>query len=240
MHDRPHDTQAVIQSRRRTARIVTVTAVLGVVFFLLSCTATTLYTIDMTYSPSHEPPRPVTPLADDITFTVAQFTDTRDIDDKAVVGKVIDSSGKIIRVMPKFALPEEIVASGIRTYLTGLGHTVSDMSPLWKADSEPMDSDWGTILVGGTIDKLSIICRKEIIKKHYEAHVRLTVFFASVKEGRIFHRVSVETNPSLVHVQFTEERLAEQINTALADAIERVMSKETVYEAISENVEKSN
>jgi len=240
MHDRSRDIHAAFHRRRCSRRIITATAVMGFVFFLFSCAAITLYTIDMTYSPSHEPPRPATRLSDDITFTVAQFTDTRDIDDKAVVGKVIDASGKIIRVMPKYAPPADIVASGIRTYLTGIGYTVSDKSPVWNSESEPMDRDWGTVLVGGTIDKLSIICHKEVVKKRYEAHVKLSVFFASVEEARIFHRVSVETNPSLVHVQFSEDRLAEQINTALADAIERVMSKETVYQAISENVGKSN
>jgi hypothetical protein len=103
------------------------------------------------------------------------------------------------------------------------GYTVSPDRPAWDLSEDAIRSEWGTLLVGGTIDELDVTCVESLTMKRYSAKVRITLFFADVQKKRIFHRVTSESSSSLDHIIFSEEKLESQINGALSDAMEKAI-----------------
>ena len=209
--------------------ITTLTLVL-----LFSCAPVNLYTINMHYRPSET----AAAGADDngnIQLTVARFIDARNIQDKMLIGRVVLPDGGTIPVLPKYSKPVDTVTAGIREYLSAAGHSLSPEIPIWDLSSDSIEKRWGPILIGGTIDKLEIVCHKDGVKKNYQADVKLTLVFADVRNARIFRKMEIETSPSLVHVRFSEKILEEQINKALSDSIEKVFgSRETMRNILGE------
>jgi hypothetical protein len=60
--------------------------------------------------------------------------------------------------------------------------------------------------------------------KRYSAKARITLLFADVQKRRIFYRITSESSSSLDHILFSEERLEEQINGVLSDALEKALA----------------
>jgi len=170
-----------------------------------------------------------------IQLTVARFIDARNIQDTMLIGTVESPDGGMKPVLPKYSKPVDTVTAGIREYLSAAGYSLSPQIPVWDLKNDSIEKRWGSVLIGGTIDKLEITCRREGVKKNYQANVKLTVVFADVRNARIFHRMEIETSPSLIHVRFSEKILEEQINKALSDSIEKVFgSVETIQNIIGE------
>lgn len=201
---------------------------------LFSCAPVNLYTINMSYTPSGT----AAAGADDngnIRLTVARFIDSRNIQDKMVIGRVVSPDGGTIPVLPKYLKPVDAVTAGIRECLSAAGYSLSTRIPAWDLRSDSIEKGWEPVLIGGTIDKLEIVCHKDGIKKKYKANVKLTIVFADVRNTRIFHKMEIETSPSLVHVRFSEKILEEQINKALSDSIEQVFgNRETMQKILGE------
>ncbi|MBW2558367.1 MAG: hypothetical protein JRD69_06000 [Deltaproteobacteria bacterium] len=202
--------------------------------FLFSCAPVNLYTINMAYTPSET----AAAGADDtgnVKVTVARFIDSRSIEDKMIIGRVVSSDGGTIPVLPKYLKPVDAVTSGIRECLSTAGYSLSPEIPVWDLRSDSIGKGWGTLLIGGTIDKLEIVCHKDGIKKNYRANVKLTIVFADARNARVFRKMEIEANPSLVHVRFSEKMLEEQINKALSDSIEQVFgNRETMQKILGE------
>lgn len=201
---------------------------------LFSCAPVNLYTINMNYTPSET----TAAKADNtgaVPLTVARFIDSRSIQDKMIIGRVVSPDGGTIPVLPKYLKPVDAVTGGIRECLSAGGYSLSPEIPVWDLQSDSIEKRWGTVLIGGTIDKLEVICHKDGIKKKYRADVKLTIVFADVRNARIFHKMEIETRPSLVHVRFSEKMLEEQINKALSDSIEQVFgNRETMQKILGE------
>ncbi|HPQ44864.1 MAG TPA: hypothetical protein PKZ42_11635 [Syntrophales bacterium] len=201
---------------------------------LFSCAPVNLYTINMNYIPS----KTIATGTDNIKkiqLTVARFIDARNIQDTMLIGTVESPDGGMKPVLPKYSKPVDTVTAGIREYLSAAGYSLSPQIPVWDLKNDSIEKRWGSVLIGGTIDKLEITCRREGVKKNYQANVKLTVVFADVRNARIFHRMEIETSPSLIHVRFSEKILEEQINKALSDSIEKVFgSVETIQNIIGE------
>jgi hypothetical protein len=205
-----------------------------ILIFLFSCAPVNLYTINMRYTPSET----AAARADgtgNVQFTVARFIDSRSIEDKMVIGRVVSPDGGTIPVLPKYLKPVDAVTAGIRECLSAAGYSLSTKIPAWDLRSDSIEKRWGTVLIGGTIDKLEVVCHKDGIKKKYRANVKLTIVFADALNARIFHKMEIETSPSLVHVKFSEKILEEQINKALSDSIEQVFgNRETMQKILGE------
>ncbi len=201
---------------------------------LFSCAPVNLYTINMNYTPSET----AAARADDtgaVQLTVTRFIDSRSIKDKMIIGRVVSPGGGMIPVLPKYLKPVDAVTGGIRECLSAGGYSLSPEIPVWDLQSDSIEKRWGTVLIGGTIDKLEVICHKDGIKKKYRADVKLTIVFADARNARIFHKMEIETRPSLVHVRFSEKMLEEQINKALSDSIEQVFgNRETMQKILGE------
>jgi hypothetical protein len=145
---------------------------------------------------------------------------------------VVKSDGGKIPVLPKYTKPVDVLLKGMQDCLENRGYNVSRNTPDWDLTEESIDKGWGDILIGGTIDDLEVVCLKGFPVKEYNAKVRFTVYVADVKRKKIFYQIAVEANPSMKHVRFSEEMLAQQINGALTEAIENIFEGKKLYEKI--------
>jgi hypothetical protein len=190
--------------------------------FLLSGCAPKLYNVNMRYEPTKVIPAAVTD-GRKYSLTVASFTDLRKIDDPLMIGRVIKSDGTPIPILPRYVKPTDAVAAALREVLSKSGYTVAADRPAWDLDENSLRTEWGKILVGGTIDTLDVTCIEMFTMKRYSAKVRLTLIFADTQTKRIFYRIVSESTSSLDHIITSEEKLESQINGVLSDAIEKAI-----------------
>lgn len=193
---------------------------LSVLMLFCSCAPVTLYTVSMNYLPP-EGSAPATINGGNIT--VAGFTDARKVEDTMVIGTVVLSDGKTIPILPKQLRPADTVTDGVRKCLSAEGYSISPERPAWSLESDSIGKGWGTgLLIGGSIDRLEVVCHKEGIKKTYRTDVKLTIVFADVRDTRILRTVEAAATSSLVHISFSEEILGQQISKTLSKAIRQV------------------
>ncbi len=192
-----------------------------VLTLFFSCAPINLYTVNMGYLPS-ETSASGTGSAGTTRITVAGFTDARKVEDTMVIGTVVFSDGKTVPVLPKQVRPVDTVTDGIRKCLSAEGYSLSPENPAWNLQSDSIEKRWGTVLIGGSIDRLEVVCNKDGIKKTYRTDVKLTIVFADVRGARIVRTMEAAATSSLVHVSFSEEILGEQISKTLSKAIRQV------------------
>jgi len=205
---------------------------------LSSCAPVNLYTISMKYLPQDTPPSSSV-RGGTIPVTVATFIDARDIADTIRIGTVTDSDGREIPVTPKERWPAEAVTSGVRQCLAEEGYSLSPESPAWDLRSDSIDKLWGTVLlIGGSIDRLEIVCHKEGFKKTYRTDVKLTMVFGDARKGTILRRTEAAAASSLEHVSFSEEMLGEQISKTLSKAIRQVCADGETIRRILEQLKR--
>lgn len=204
-------------------------AAIAVILFV-GC-APTLYSIDMRYVPSRgvsafeRPARP-------ITVTVANFEDLRQVEDRMYIGRVVKPNGKEVPVLPKFAKPTQAVTAPVKDLLRNAGYWVSPNSPTWDLKEATIKKEWERILIGGSIDELEVVCVDSLTRDNYTAKAKITVLFADTSSGKIFFRMTTESSASLEHVLFSEEKMEQQINIALSDAIEKIFESRKLSDVI--------
>lgn len=205
----------------------------------ISGCAKTLYSVNMNYN-AEGANVPAYLKADNkehnTEITIAEFVDTRKVDDSLVIGYVVEKDGMKNLVLPKYTKPTRAVASGIKNYLEKAGYKITGITRQWDLKEQTMPKSGSKLIIGGSIDKLELICRKGFPTDSYKATIKLTLVLADPAKAKILQRSSVESNTSLEHVSFSEARLEEQINIALADAIEKNFEDKKVAEKLKEIV----
>jgi len=194
---------------------------LSLLFLANGCTPA-LYSINMRYEPTKVVQPPPTS-GQKYSVTVASFVDQRKMQDTLLIGRVIKSDGETIPILPQYVKPPDAVASALRELLFNSGYLVSPDRPVWDLQEASIRSEWGAILIGGTIDDLDVTCLDNLTMKRYSARARVTLIFADVQKKRIFYRVTSESSSSLDHIVFSEEKLESQINGVLSDAMEKAI-----------------
>ncbi|MHB8771686.1 MAG: hypothetical protein ACYC7J_11850 [Syntrophales bacterium] len=184
--------------------------------------APALYSVNMRYEATKAAP-PVATDGRKYSVTVAPFVDGRTMEDTLLIGRVVKSGGEAIPIMPRYVKPPDAVAGALRELLFKSGYLVSPDRPAWGLTEAEIRPEWGTILVGGSIDELDVTCLDSLTMKRYSAKARLTLVFADVRNRRIFYRVTSESSSSLDHILFSEEKLEEQISGVLSDALEKAI-----------------
>jgi hypothetical protein len=184
--------------------------------------APALYNINMRYEPTKVIRSALTD-GRKYTLTVASFIDKRTMDDTLLIGRVIKSDGGSIPILPQYVKPPDAIASALRELLFKSGYIVSPDRPAWDLSEAAIRPEWGTILIGGTIDELDVTCLDNLTMKRYSAKARVTLVFADVQKKRIFYRITSESSSSLDHILFSEEKLESQINGVLSDAMEKAI-----------------
>jgi hypothetical protein len=167
-------------------------------------------------------------------ITLAEFVDIRKGDEPMVVGRVVEKDGMKTLVLPRYTKPTQAVSSGIKKYLTKAGYKTSSVAGQWDLKEETMAKVKSKLIIGGSIEELELICRKGFPTDSYKALLKLNLVLADPAKGKILYRSSVESNTSLEHVSFSEARLEEQINIALADAIEKIFEDRKIAQKLKE------
>ena len=201
--------------------LVRITVFLCLMGILSGC-APKIYNVNMRY----EPTKVISPAVTDgrkFSLTVASFTDQRKMEDTLLIGRVIKSNGTPIPILPRYVKPTDAVAAAVRDVLVRSGYAVAPDRPAWDLNEATIRPEWGTILVGGTIDTLDVTCVETLTMKRYNATIRVTLIFADVQKKKIFYRLVSESSSSLDHVFLSEERLESEINSVLSDAIEKAL-----------------
>jgi len=212
--------------------------VLMTAFSISGCATTGIYSVNIVYDAGNA----VVPSylkADQKTLQsiigVAEFTDTRKIDDSLVIGRVIEKNGTKVLVLPKYSRPTSAVAQGIRQYLRKAGYNVSGIGEKWNLREENIPQAVNSkLLIGGAIEEMEINCRRAFPTNSYTTKIKLTIYLADTVNKRILHRSTVEATTSLEHVSFSEDRLGDQASMALGDGIEKIFEKRELARAIQE------
>ncbi len=215
--------------------------VLMTAFSISGCATTGIYSVNMGYDaenavvPSYLKPDQK---ALQSIIAVAEFTDTRKIDDPLVIGRVIEKNGMKVLVLPKHTRPTSAVAQGIRQYLRKAGYNVSGVGERWDLREETIPQAANSkILIGGAIEEMEINCRRAFPTNTYTTKMKLTIYLADTVNKKILHRATVEATTSLEHVSFSEDRMGNQASMALGDAIEKLFEKRELAQEIQEALE---
>jgi len=212
-----HRLKLQLRSLRRPVAFV---AVLAFFTLILGC-AHAEYSVDMKYVPTKSMAE-MKGSGKDIRVTVSTFEDLRKTDDKQQIGWVWDPYGGKKPVYPRFANPSMTVTLSVKEIFQKAGYQVAAASPPWDLKEEKIRKEWGPILVGGSIDELEVYCVNDVTAKKYRAKAKITVILANTQTGKVFYKVSANSSAGLDHILFSEVRLAQQINTALSDVIEKI------------------
>lgn len=217
----------------------------GLIFLLLivafsvsGCASTGIYTINMDYD-SENAVIPFYLKPDEKALQsiigVAEFTDTRKIEDPLAIGRVIEKGGVRVLVLPKYVKPTFTIADGIRQYLRKAGYNLSGVVDPWDLNEKTIPKiSHIRVLIGGTIEEMEINCRRDFPTNTYTTRLKLTIHAADMQEKKIFYRTTVESTTSLEHVAFSEDRLGYQASVALGDAIEKTFAKIELADKINE------
>ena len=203
---------------------------------IIGC-ATKLYSVNMNYD-AEKANIPEYLKADakgrNALITIAEFVDTRKVDDQMVIGRVVDKDGMKTLVLPKYTKPTQAVTSGIKRYLTKAGYKIAGEAGQWNLKEETIPKIAGKLIIGGNIEEMELTCRKGFPTDSYKTVMKLNLVLADPAKGKILYQTSVETNITLEHVSFSEARLEKQINIAMGDAIEKVFEDRNVAQKLKE------
>lgn len=169
-------------------------------------------------------------------FSSAEFNDTRKINDKLILGQVIEDDGTRNFVFPKNIKATRSIPGGIKNYLKKAGCNVAEKIEQWDLREESIPLGDSKILIGGNIEELEISCRINFPTSACKSNIRLNVVFADMEKGRIVYKTTVESVYAQEHVLFSENVLGQQADMVLADAIERLFEDRTVAQKIKEAV----
>jgi hypothetical protein len=206
---------------------------------VIGCAPTRLYSVNMNYD-AGKATIPAYLKADNIggvaAIAIAEFVDSRQVADPMVIGRVVEKDGTNILVLPKYRKPTQAAATGIKEYLIKAGYKNSSIAGQWDLKEETIPKSDSKIIIGGNIAELELTCRKGFPTDSYKARIKLNLVIADAVNKKILYRSTVESNSSLEHVSFSEERMEAQINIALSDAIEKVFEDRKMAQEIKEKI----
>jgi len=189
------------------------------------------YSVDVRYVPT----RPMVELkgpGKDISITVATFEDLRKTNDKLEIGWVWDPYGGKVPVLYRLEKPSMAVTLPVKEIFQKAGYQVAAGTPTWDLKEENIRKEWGPILVGGSIDELEVYCVDDVTIKKYRAKAKITVILANTQTGKVFYKVSANSSASLDHILFSEGKLAQQINAALSDVLDKIFEGKEINSKI--------
>ena len=204
-----------------------------IIFNITACAEVSNYAINIDYIPQ----KSVThnnSAQQMFSITVATFNDVRTVADKAIIGKKVKSKNDKIIALATADNPARAVSSAFRYFLLREGYTVDREMPEWDLRDQAINSTWGTLVIGGSIDELEVVCRSERAGVQYDSRVKLHVLFADVQRKKILHTTTLESIAALKHIKCSGEMMQEQINSALSLAIEKVSENGELDKIIAE------
>jgi hypothetical protein len=159
-------------------------------------------------------------------ISVALFNDKRNVADKRSVGVREDDNIKFISLSGE---PSSAVSNAFVTYLESRGYEAVPINEAWDGNVQSLKTDWGNMVVGGDIEKFDITVTGGFPKVKYICSVTLYVRMADPKTKTILHQERVEADLSYETVDFSRAKAEEQMNKALAEAVESSLSATGKY-----------
>jgi hypothetical protein len=204
----------------------------------LGCAGPSLYSVNMYYDADQAsiPAYLKADKASSAIISIAEFTDMRQMDDRLVIGHVVEKDGMKNLVLPKNVKPTKAISKGIKEYLRKAGYKVSDKIVQWDLKEGTMPKEDFKILIGGNIDELEISCRRDFPTNTYATNMKLTIVFADMAKGKILYQSKVESSYTKEYFWFSEENLGEQAGIALGDAIEKLFEDKVVAQKLKEAI----
>ena len=204
---------------------------------IFGCIANSLYSVNLRYDAANAViPSYLT--ADQKvqgkTISVAEFTDTRQMEDRLVIGRVVERDGMKTLVLPKYTKPTQALAQGIKEYLSKAGYKVTAKIVKWDLKEENLPKIDSRILVGGNIEEMEITCQRGFPTNSYKTTIKLNIIIADLAAGKIIYKRIVESVSSKKHVSFSEERLGDHASIALGYSIEKVFEEKALVQKITE------
>ena len=172
----------------------------------------------------------------DAVISVAEFTDTRQIDDRLVIGRVIEKNDIKVLVLPKNIKTTKVISNGIKQYLRKAGYKVADKIEQWDLKEDTIPQRDGKVLIGGNIEELEIYCRRGFPSNSYKASIKLTVVIADMAKGKILYESKVKSSHLHEYFWFSEEHLGDQASIVLGDAIEKLFEDKAVAQKLKEAI----
>jgi hypothetical protein len=216
--------------------LIYISGLLFAASIISGCAGPNLYSINMYYDAMKTSiPQYIKADKDSVTIiSVAEFTDSRMMDDKQVIGRVEERDGVKTLVFPKQVRATMAISNGIKEYLRKAGYKVPAKIEQWDLKEQTIPQGVANILIGGNIDELEISCRKGFPTNTYTATMKLTIVFADMSKGIILYKSRVESSYSMEHAWFSENILEEQANKILANAIEKLFEEKAVVQKFKE------
>jgi hypothetical protein len=119
-----------------------------------------------------------------LVLTVSKFNDLRQVEDKMVIGQVVEWGGSEIPIFPKFRIPPDAVTHAIKDYLRKTGYRLSIGTPDWDLNDDTIKKEWGDIVIGGNIHEFKIVCTKNCPIRKYIAKVKFVAVFANTRKSK--------------------------------------------------------
>lgn len=206
------------------------------VFIFSGCAGPSVYSVHMSYDAGKVsvPANLKGNEASNDTIGVAEFTDTRKIEDHDVIGRVVERDGMKKLVFPKNIRVTKAISQGIKEYLRKAGYKVDDKNIEWDLKDNSIPKSENKILIGGSIDQLEVICIRNFPTNSYKIDMKLTIYFADTIKGNVLYRSTVESSYAKEHIWFSEGVFGDQASIALGDVIEKLFEDETVAQKFKE------
>jgi hypothetical protein len=214
-------------------RIKLLLSLIIIVACITACAEVSKYAININYIPQQGITRKNSAQRK-FAIAIAAFNDTRNVDDKTIIGKKVKSKNDKILALATAENPAHDVSSAFRYFLLKAGYSVDEVMPGWDLRDSSISSAWGTLVIGGSIDEMEVICRSEGAGVQYNSRVKLHVVFADAQRKTIFHTTTLESTSTLKHLMCSGEMMQEQINGALSMAIEKMAENGELDKIIAE------
>ncbi|MGD0279354.1 MAG: hypothetical protein ABSC11_08605 [Smithella sp.] len=169
-------------------------------------------------------------------LSIAEFTDTRQINDRLVIGRVVEKNGEKVLVFPKNIKTTKVMSNGIKQYLRKAGYKIADKIEQWDLKEETIPKGDGKVIIGGNIEELEIYCRRGFPTNSYKADIKLAVVIADMAKGKILYKSKVESSYSQEYVWFSEDHLGDQASIILGDAIEKLFEDKALAQKLKEAI----
>lgn len=206
-------------------------------FSMVACSSVSSYNVNLKYEPTKTNPKPDVSL-NKVVFTIGEFNDLRKIDNKYIVGKVIDSGSKEIPVLTIQKQPSLAVANAIKDAFFRSGLTVAGDVPKWDLQGKNIKKEWGRIIIGGNIQQLEVVIKEGLTTKAYDARVNLRVMVGDVKKSQIFYIPTYESTNTLTDITVSDEKAQKIVNGVISTVIDRLMSDNDLWSKVADIIKK--
>jgi hypothetical protein len=190
----------------------TVVVFLFLASYMASCASTANYPITLYYQPFKQYEKTGGP-----SVTVALLSDKRPVADKRAIGTK-ENGGPFIALIDE---PAAAISKGFAVFLENRGWKVNKVNEAWDGNLQSINPNWGDIVVGGTLNDLTLNVKGNLIKTEYACSVKFTLSIADAKSRELLHKEKFEVSSSYVTVPFSRGKAEELINKELSDAVER-------------------